>query len=54
MPRIEGENVTIERIADLPKFAIALAQFLADLQLSAVIDFECHGVGDPACDLTIA
>lgn len=25
-----------------------------DGQLSAVIDFGCSGVGDPACDLTIA
>lgn len=129
---IEGENATIERITDLPQFAIALAQFLVALQridsidgpapgqhsafrgaplavydtdtrnaiaglddnidaeaattvwetalqstwnsspvwfhgdvaagnllvkdgqLSAVIDFGCCGVGDPACDLTIA
>ena len=29
---LEGENATIERIADLRQFAIALAQFLADLQ----------------------
>lgn len=131
-PWIEGENATIERIADLPQFAITLAQFLAALQridatagpvagqhsafrggplatydaetrsaiaaldnqidtaaatevwetalaatwhgapvwfhgdiaagnllikngqLSAVIDFGCSGVGDPACDVTIA
>ena len=129
---LEGENATIERIADLYQFATALAQFLAALQridpaggpppgqhnffrgaplaiydtetrdaiaslngkidtdavtaaweaalqatwhgppvwlhgdvsaanllvkrgrLSAVIDFGCSGVGDPACDLTIA
>ena len=129
---LEGENATIERIADLDQFATALAQFLAALQridpaggpppgqhnffrgaplaiydtetrdaiaslngkidtdavtavweaalkatwhgppvwlhgdvsaanllvkrgrLSAVIDFGCSGVGDPACDLTIA
>jgi aminoglycoside phosphotransferase (APT) family kinase protein len=129
---LEGENATIERIADLQQFATALAQFLAALQrinpaggpppgqhnffrggplaiydtetrdaiaalhgkidtdavtavweaalqatwhgpsvwlhgdvvatnllvkrfrLSAVIDFGCSGVGDPACDLTIA
>jgi aminoglycoside phosphotransferase (APT) family kinase protein len=129
---LEGENATIERIADLNQFATALAQFLAALQridpaggpppgqhnffrggplaiydtetrdaiagltgkidtdavtaaweaalratwhgppvwlhgdvgaanllvkrgrLSAVIDFGCSGVGDPACDLTIA
>jgi aminoglycoside phosphotransferase (APT) family kinase protein len=129
---IEGENAMIDRIADLPQFAITLAQFLATLQridptdgpapgqhsafrgaplavydtdtrnaiavldgkidtnaatavwetalqatwngspvwfhgdvaagnllvkdgqLSAVIDFGCSGVGDPACDLTIA
>lgn len=129
---LEGENATIERIADLPHFATTLAQFLAALQrvdpadgpvpgwhnfyrggpltiydtetrralaaledkidtdavtavwkaalkapwrgspiwlhgdvsaanllvqrgrLSAVIDFGCSGVGDPACDLTIA
>ena len=128
---LEGENATIERIADLHQFATALAQFLAALQridpaggpppgqhnffrgaplaiydtetrdaiaslngkidtdavtaaweaalqatwhgppvwlhgdvsaanllvkrgrLSAVIDFGCSGVGDPACDLTI-
>jgi len=129
---LEGENATIERIADLAQFATTLAQFLAALQridpaggpppgqhnffrgaplsiydtetrdaiaslngridtdavtaaweaalqatwhgssvwlhgdvsaanllvkrgrLSAVIDFGCSGVGDPACDLTIA
>jgi aminoglycoside phosphotransferase (APT) family kinase protein len=129
---IEGEPATIERIADLPQFAIMLARFLAALQqidpaggpppgphnfyrggpltvydaetrqaiaaldgaidtdaatavweaalkaawhgapvwlhgdvaagnllvrhgqLSAVIDFGCMGVGDPACDVTIA
>ncbi|MGQ0602250.1 MAG: aminoglycoside phosphotransferase family protein [Anaerolineales bacterium] len=129
---IEGEIATIERIADLPQFAITLAQFIAALQridptdgppagqhsffrgaplavydtetrnaiavldgkidtdaatavwetarqatwhgspvwfhgdiaagnllvkngqLSAVIDFGCSGVGDPACDVTIA
>lgn len=129
---IEGENATIAGIADLPKFAIALAQFLNALQridptdgpppgshsffrgaplavydtetrnaiaildgkidtdkamtiwetacqtawqtppvwfhgdiaagnllmkngqLSAVIDFGCSGVGDPACDVAIA
>jgi len=129
---LEGENATIERIANLNQFATALAQFLAALQridpaggpppgqhnffrggplsiydtetrdaiaalhgkidtdaatavweaalkatwhgppvwlhgdvsaanllvkrgrLSAVIDFGCSGVGDPACDLTIA
>jgi aminoglycoside phosphotransferase (APT) family kinase protein len=27
---------------------------VADGRLSAVIDFGCSGVGDPACDLTIA
>jgi aminoglycoside phosphotransferase (APT) family kinase protein len=129
---LEGENATIERIADLTQFATTLAQFLTALQridpaggpppgqhnffrggplaiydpetrdaiaalhgqidtsavtavweaalkttwpgppvwlhgdvsatnllikrgrLSAVIDFGCSGVGDPACDLTIA
>lgn len=129
---LEGESATIERIADLEQFAVALAQFLTALQridpaggpppgqhnfwrggplaiydaetrhaiaaldgvidtgavtavweaalqttghgppvwlhgdvsagnllvrrgrLSAVIDFGCSGVGDPACDLTIA
>ncbi len=129
---LDGENATIERIADLHQFATTLAQFLAALQridpaggpppgphnffrggplaiydsetrdaiaaldgkidtgavtamweaalkatwhgtpvwlhgdvsaanllvrkgrLSAVIDFGCSGVGDPACDLTIA
>lgn len=129
---LEGENATSENIADLDECAIALAQFLADLQgidsvggpqpgehnffrggpleiydaetrraivalqgkidtdaatavweqalqttwhgpplwlhgdvsatnllvraggLSSVIDFGCMGVGDPACDLTIA
>jgi aminoglycoside phosphotransferase (APT) family kinase protein len=129
---LEGENATIERIADLNQFAANLAQFLIALQridptggpppgrhnffrggpleiydaetrqaitilgseidtdrvrevweialetmwhgspvwlhgdvsaanlliksgqLSAVIDFGCSGVGDPACDLTIA
>lgn len=129
---IEGENATIERITNLPQFAITLAHFLAALQridpaggpppgqhnffrggalavydsetrhaiatlddtidthaatavwetalkatyhgppvwvhgdiaagnllvkngqLSAVIDFGCSGVGDPACDVTIA
>jgi aminoglycoside phosphotransferase (APT) family kinase protein len=29
---LEGENATIERIADLQQFATALAQFLAALQ----------------------
>jgi len=131
-PWIDGENASIERIGDLRKFAISLAQFLSDLhkidatdgpaagahsfyrgaplavydnetrhaisalkekidtrtamqtweaacrtawqnapvwfhgdlaagnlivkngQLHAVIDFGCSGVGDPACDLTIA
>ena len=129
---LEGEHATIERIADLPRFATTLAHFLVALQridpargpppgppnfyrggplmiydaetrhaiaalpgtidagaatavweaalgatwhgspvwvhgdvaagnllvnggrLSAVIDFGCSGVGDPACDLTIA
>jgi aminoglycoside phosphotransferase (APT) family kinase protein len=129
---LEGENATIERIADLRQFATMLAQFLVALQridpaggpppgrhnfyrggplalydtetrqamatlagtidsdavtavweaalkatghgspvwlhgdvraenllvmrgqLSAVIDFGCSGVGDPACDMTIA
>ncbi len=129
---IDGENATVERITDLPKFAMALAQFLDSLQridstdgpspephnffrgaplavydtdtrnaiaalegtvdtdsamtawetacqtgwqgppvwlhgdmaagnllvkngqLRAVIDFGCSGVGDPACDVTIA
>jgi len=129
---LEGENATIERIADLHQFATTLAQFLAALQridpaggpppgqhnffrggplaiydtetrhaiatldgkidtdavtavweaalkatwhgssvwlhgdvsaanllvkrgrLRAIIDFGCSGVGDPACDLTIA
>lgn len=129
---LEGENATIERITDLRKFAVTLAQFLAALQqvdiiggplpgahnffrggllsvydeevrqaildlrgkidaenvtsiweyaiatiwqnspvwvhgdissgnllvkdgqLSAVIDFGCSAVGDPACDLSIA
>jgi len=129
---LEGENATIERIADLHQFATTLAQFLVALQridpaggpppgrhnfyrggplpiydtetrqaiatlagtidsdavtavweaalkstwpgspvwlhgdvsagnllvtrgrLSAVIDFGCSGVGDPACDVTIA
>ncbi len=129
---LDGEVATLERVADLPEFAIALAQFLIALQridptdgpppgkhsffrgapvatydvetrnaiavlddvidvdaatsvwktacqatwhgpsvwfhgdiaagnllvkngrLSAVIDFGCSGVGDPACDFTIA
>jgi aminoglycoside phosphotransferase (APT) family kinase protein len=129
---LEGENATLERIADLPEFAISLAEFLLALQridvtdgppagehnffrggslttydaetratieqlagevdtnaatevwdaamnstwqgapvwvhgdvalgnllvkdgrLSAVIDFGCSGVGDPACDLVMA
>jgi aminoglycoside phosphotransferase (APT) family kinase protein len=131
-PWIEGDNATIERIADIREFATALARFLVALQridstggprpgrhnffrggglatydaetrdaiaaldgwiddvaatavwqaalestwqgppvwvhgdvsaanllvtngrLNAVIDFGCSGVGDPACDLTIA
>jgi aminoglycoside phosphotransferase (APT) family kinase protein len=32
----------------------AANQLVVDGRLSAVIDFGCSAVGDPACDLTIA